>query len=272
MTLKISDAFRLSEQIIGKAGSYQILELITGRSRNFPYLEPNYILKYREELNFRKRLMELEKGYPLEYMMSQANFYEDCFHISTEVLVPRPETEILVEILLKKTEDQKRGYLVDLGTGSGVIGLSFALKRAHWKVLLTDISLAALRIAQKNSNSLGTRNVDFLQSDWLKELKMEKSFDIVVSNPPYLREQEIVQPSFEPRQSLDGGKDGLKAYREIIKSARKILKTDGKLLLEHGFQQRSDLFSLLKDSGYRQIVYYEDYQHLPRFIEAGGAF
>ena len=199
---------------------------------------------------------ELVKKYifdnqPVQYLTGKAYFYGYEFNVNSDVLIPRPETEELVENILKIYDRTfKRGTkvdVVDIGTGSGAIAITLSLEEQSMNVLATDISDTALKVANINNDKLGG-HVTFLQGDMLEPV-MDKKFDILVSNPPYIPEEEYVDPLVkdnEPNVALFGGNDGLKFYRIILNNSVKIMKDKFVMGFEHGYNTSKAIEDLAK--------------------------
>jgi release factor glutamine methyltransferase len=205
---------------------------------------------------------------PLQYLLGRTEFWSLDFKVSPAVLIPRADTEILVEEALEKSADA--GELLDIGTGSGAIALSFATEKPHWQVIGLDISTAALEIAAENArhHALEQRS-RFMPGD-LARLP-EKVFDLVVSNPPYIGAAEYreLMPEvrdYEPEQALLAAEDGLICYRQIAAQALKILKPGGWLLLEIGYRQEQAVTELLTAAGLTEVYCRRDYANNPRVV------
>ena len=215
----------------------------------------------------RKRI----SGYPLQYILGKADFFGEEFSVNEAVLIPRPETEILVEHLVKRFADFGPMDILDMGTGSGCIAISLAKQLSKASVLACDKSASALKVAKKNAADLGV-SLSFIQSALFKNIRGMK-FDLIVSNPPYIASPEIdkLQPeiSYEPRMSLDGGKDGLDFYRKMIKQASLYLKSNGILAFEIGFGQAERIEKILqKQPNMRIIDIIRDYADIQRVVIA----
>ncbi|WP_020677037.1 peptide chain release factor N(5)-glutamine methyltransferase [Geopsychrobacter electrodiphilus] len=205
---------------------------------------------------------------PLQYILGNTEFWSLEFKVSPAVLIPRADTEVLVEEALKKADDV--GELLDIGTGSGAIALSFAYEKVRWQVTGFDISAAALAVARGNAdNHTLESRCRFLLGD-LAQLP-ERSFDLVVSNPPYISssEYEALMPevrNHEPSQALLAGADGLDCYRLLAAQVDKILKPGGWLLCEIGCSQEQPVFDLLQKAGLNEIYCRQDYAGNPRVV------
>lgn len=195
---------------------------------------------------------------PLQYLFGSQEFYGRPFAVGPGVLIPRPETEILVEQVLRRADQLwdsgSELYVADIGTGSGAICITLACERPHWNVSTVDISPEASRIAQENARHLGA-NVRFLQGDLVEPLVREEAkLDILVSNPPYIPSRDVDEldaevREFEPRLALDGGTDGLDFYRRLCEALPVLLKDKAIVAFEVGIYQAKDVADLLRASG-----------------------
>ncbi len=196
---------------------------------------------------FHRYLYENE---PVQYLIGSSCFYGYDFKVTKDVLIPRYETEELVEQVLYRYDSYFKGQQVDvcdLATGSGCIGITLALEEKLMRVVATDISKDALRIAKENSEKLGA-NVEFLEGDMLEPVKNRK-FDIFVSNPPYIPEKENVMSLVkdnEPNIALFGGEDGMKFYRIILENVHTLLKEKAIVCFEHGYDKKEEMLALAK--------------------------
>lgn len=192
----------------------------------------------------------LELNIPVQYIMGHETFYGYQFKVNENVLIPRFETEELVENVLLNYDEFFNGQkvnLVDIGTGSGCLGITLALEEPNMNVTITDISQDALNVAFENANNLGAK-VNILCGDMLKPLKNMK-FDIIVSNPPYIPDDEDVESLVkdnEPHVALFGGEDGLKFYREILSGCKEILNPKAMICFEHAYNKKDEMITLVK--------------------------
>jgi len=246
-----------------------LLSEVLHKPRSFLYTAPEYVLTQDEEKVFQELYQRRLLGEPIAYILGRKEFWKLEFTVNNSVLIPRPETELLVEIILNKL-DYKSAHIADLGTGSGVIAITLAKERPRWNVIATDISQDALQIAKYNAMRLQVPNVKFYCGDWCNILPDIK-FDTIVSNPPYIANSEphLSQGDvkFEPRIALEIG-DGLNAIRDIIIQAKTKLKPNGFLVLEHGYNQSREVQDLLQKNGYETIIPYQDLSHIYRAVVA----
>ncbi len=198
------------------------------------------------------------QGEPVAYITGTREFFGRDFRVSPGVLIPRPETELLVELALARAGHQAR--VLDLGCGSGCIPVTLKLERPGLQLTAVDISGAALAVAQENARLLGAE-IRFIESDWFSALG-EEVFDLIVSNPPYIEQNDphLGQGDlrFEPRHALTDGSDGLEHVRTIVASARLHLVPGGWLLFEHGWDQAGACRELLETSGYAEVQSWRD--------------
>lgn len=211
------------------------------------------------------------EGEPVAYLSGRREFWSLALAVTPDVLIPRPETELLVERTLARIPPNSDYRIADLGTGSGAIALAIATERPHARIVATDVSPAALAVARANAARLSVANVEFRRGDWLAALVPDR-FDVIVSNPPYVaagdRHLRQGDPRFEPRLALEAGADGLAALRRIVCDARERLAPGGWLLLEHGYDQKAALGALLAAEGYADVHDYPDYTGHDRVAEA----
>lgn len=216
-------------------------------------------------LNWIKRRAKSE---PVAYITGRKAFWTLELTVTPEVLVPRPETELLVERTLERIPLSEPLEILDLGTGSGAIALTLATERPLCKVIATDHSAKALKIAEQNKARLGLRNIDFQQGDWHEALSAQR-FSVIVCNPPYVPHSHYEATlSYEPQDALFAGKRGLDALQTVIEGAAAHLEPGGWLLLEHGHDQQEAVQSLLQAAGFDTITTLHDYAGHPRITEA----
>ncbi len=204
-----------------------------------------------EEQEYISNINKLIKGKPLQQITKKQEFMKMNFYINEDVLIPRPDTEVLVEEVIKIAKTKRKPVVLDLCTGSGAVAISIAKYVENVEIYATDISEKALKVAQKNAkNNDVLDKIKFIQSDLFTNIDTNLKFDIIVSNPPYIK-TEIINTlnkdvQNEPVIALDGGKDGLKYYRKIIKQAYEYMKYNSELCLEIGYDQKTDVIEIIE--------------------------
>ena len=238
---------------------------ISGIDRSAVTTGRSMTLTNRQREVFSTLIKRRAAGEPIAYLLRRKEFWSQDLLVSPEVLIPRPETELLVEQALEHLPEQPCN-VADLGTGSGAIALAIATERPNVQVTATDISQSALEVAMKNAARLGVRNVTFRQGDWFAPLA-DQHYRLIVSNPPYVR---VGDPRleagtlYEPVDALISGYDGLDALRMICAAARRYLNSQGVLVLEHACDQTNAVHKLLSQGGFETIVSSTDLAGKPR--------
>jgi release factor glutamine methyltransferase len=216
----------------------------------------NDVLEQGATTGFQALLNRRIEGEPVAYILGKREFYGLEFKATSATLIPRPDTETLVEAALEQIPLNKPCRVLDLGTGTGAIAIAIAKHRPLAQVTAVDASAAALAIAQENARNLGASNVQCVLSHWFNELSGQ-TFDVIVSNPPYIAEADphLNQGDlrFEPGSALVAGTDGLDCIRQIIEQAPQHLEPQGWLMLEHGYDQAQKVADLMKAAGYSAI-------------------
>ena len=251
----------LSEDLIDIT---HLLTLALGQKKEQLYTDSNYELTNTELKKLDELIQQRQQGKPFAYLSGSQGFYHLDFKVSPATLIPRPETELLIDIAIDLFKPNQLIDVIDLGTGSGVIAITLADKCPSWRISATDKSKEALKIAKKNA----TKDINFYHSSWFDELS-DKTFDLIISNPPYLSENDshLESLKYEPIEAMVSGKDGLDDIREIIQNAPKYLNQGGYLLLEHSDRHQKEIVELLKDS-FVNILTYQDLNDLDRVILA----
>ncbi len=198
-------------------------------------------------------------GEPMAYILGAQEFYGLNLKVTPDTLIPRPDTETLVDAALNKISEHASIDVLDLGTGSGAIALAIAAHRPHANVTAVDFSKAALKVAELNAENLSIDNVEFLHSDWFSALDYQR-FNVIVSNPPYIEADDahLSALTFEPITALVAGADGLDDIRKIVSDALVYLKPQGWLMLEHGYNQANHVQDLLAETGFVNIETVKD--------------
>lgn len=231
-------------------------------NRSFLYANPELELPNRRSEAFKKLIRQRVQGEPIAYLTGCSEFWSLPLEVSPAVLIPRPETERLVEAALDKIPLKADWRIADLGTGSGAIALALASERSKCEIHATDISTAAINVASKNASLLGIRHVQFHRGSWSEPL--QGKFHLIVSNPPYVNADDLHLEQgdlrFEPRLALTPGPDGLRAIRKITQLAQSKLVSGGWLMFEHGFDQAAATAEILQASGFVNIETLHDLQ------------
>ncbi len=250
-----------------------LMSFVLQKQRSYLRAWPNKMLTSNQCTHFWNLLEQRARGTPIAYLMGEREFWSRDFIVTPDVLIPRPETEQLVELTLARIPKHSSSalHVIDLGTGSGAIAVTLAVERPAIQVTATDSSLAALHIAQQNAQRHQAHNIRFQHSFWFEQLA-GTVYDIVVSNPPYIAENDphLQQGDvrFEPNSALLAGPQGLADITRIADSARKHIKTNGWLLLEHGYDQEQQVQEIFKSYNYRKIETFTDLSGLPRITLA----
>ena len=243
--------------------------------------DPGYILTHAEDLlsdeqaeKFVDALNERGRGKPLQYITGRQEFFGLEFEVNSDVLIPRPETELLVEAALSLVSKSEELFICDVGTGSGCIVVTLLKKLPGASAVALDISAAALKVAGRNAIRHGVRDrLSLITSDCFAGLGPASGpgFDLIVSNPPYVaeREIEVLQREvrdFEPRAALVSGEDGLTIIRRLLLESREYLKSSGFLIFEIGFDQHDAVRQLIDESSWKLLEIYDDLQGIPRTV------
>ena len=264
----VRDALAAATRRLGERADAELLLLhVMHKPRSWLFTHADDALDMDVQTAYEALLGRREAGEPVAYITGRRGFWTLELEVTPATLIPRPETELLVELALQRLRPDFGGRVADLGTGSGAIALAIARERPHAQVVATDASKAALEVARRNARRHAIGNVDFVHGDWLLPLA-GKCFELIVSNPPYI---EAADPHlargdlrFEPASALASGSDGLDDIRRIVDSARRHLDPSGWLLLEHGWNQGAAVRALLLHAGYMQIVTAQDIERRDR--------
>jgi len=258
--LRIKDYLKLETEDIKK-----LLCFVLNKEQPFIYTHSDYQLNLIEQNQLNSLIKRRENGEPFAYLIGLQGFYHLDFIVNQYTLIPRPETEKIIDIILELLPKTSQKVL-DLGTGSGAIAITLKDKRVNWEIQATDISLEALSIAKKNAQKYHC-NIQFIQSSWFE--KINSKYNLIVSNPPYIEENDkhLLDLKYEPITALRAKDKGLSDIKIIIKNAIKYLLTDGYLLLEHGFNQQQQVVELLQEN-YKNIQTFKDFNQVPRCVLA----
>ena len=256
-------AKRLSDNNVDNADhdSFELLSAINGMTRTFYLVNGDSMLSEENYLLYEEYIDKRAAHVPLQHILGKAYFYGYEFEVNEDVLISGPDTEVLVGEVIRITRNGDN--ILDMCTGSGCIGITLAKKFPESRVLGVDVSEKALKVAQKNKHNLEADNIDFMLSDLFGELGNDITFNTIVSNPPYIRSDEIphLMPEvsvFEPHEALDGSEDGLLFYRRIIKDCRANLKPQGRLLFEIGCDQGRQVSEMMQFAGFSDVHVIKD--------------
>ncbi len=234
-----------------------VLSFILGVKKEYLVINFYEEVDKKIEIKFYEKIDEIVQGKPLQYITHHQEFMKMNFYVDENVLIPRQDTETLVEEVINFCDNERKYKILDLCTGSGAIGISIAKYISNSYIVCSDISEKALEVAKKNATLNNIKNIEFRKSDLLKNI--EGKFDIVVSNPPYIKRKEITKLNkdvqFEPHQALDGGIDGLDFYRKIIDNVYEKLEPKGAIFLEIGYDQKQDVINLLEEKRIYKKIY-----------------
>lgn len=255
----VSDSARLDSELL--------LCSILKKDRSYLRAWPEQELDPQQISSFQQLLKQRLQGMPIAHILGKRGFWSLNLKVTPDTLIPRPDTERLVELSLNIIPAQAQWKILDLGTGTGAIGLSLAKEKPACFISATDQSTAALDIARQNAKNNQVANIEFIQSDWFEKLANQK-FNMIVSNPPYICDNDphLKQGDvrFEPLSALTSGADGLNDIRTIIKNSHKHLSADGVLLIEHGYDQADAVCDLLSKAHFNNVSNFKDDNGNPR--------
>ncbi len=249
-----------------KVDAWMLFEMACKVDRNFYYLHMDEDITAEQQKEYEIALKKRAEHIPLQYITGEQEFMGLKFKVNSNVLIPRQDTEVLVEEALKRIQSGMR--VLDMCTGSGCIAVSIAKNVPHIEMHAVDISKQALNVAKDNAK-LNEVSVEFERSDLFDHVTGK--YDVIVSNPPYIPTSEIpkLMPevgSFEPVEALDGKEDGLYFYRKIIAECKDYLNPDGMIFFEIGYEQGADVSALLQEAGFSQVAVVKDLAHLDRVV------
>ena len=258
-----------------KIEAEEIFMYVLGINKSKIYANISISMTKNEHNQIKYILNKRKNDIPLSYVLKKHFFYNHEFFVDENVLIPRSETENIIDQIIaqgdKLFKEKERCNFLDAGCGSGCVGITLAIERPNWNVILSDINVNAIEIAKKNSRLLSLQNIKFICGDWLKPFK-PKSFDFIFSNPPYIAisDQRIDKSVLnnEPHSALFSGIDGLSDIKKIIVSSKDILSDHGILLLENGIDQTNKISYLLESNDFTDISVHLDYNGHERFTSS----
>ena len=236
-----------------------LAHLLNCRKESF-IAHPNRQVNNETASQFLDQINRVALGYPVPYLTQQQGFWSRQFYVTPDVLIPRPDTETVIEKILEITRWRPTLSILDLGTGSGCIAITLALEVPQASVTATDASQSALEVARENATRLKAEHIDFRLGSWYEPIG-KQTFDIIVSNPPYIVPNDPHLPAlrYEPQSALNDGVDGLSHIRTIVTQAPAHINPDGWLLLEHGYDQGKQVRELLRTSHFIEVDTIKDY-------------
>lgn len=266
-SISVADLLAHARGQIDGVDADTLLAHTLGKSSSWLFAHATDLVADDAQANFQALVQRRIAGEPVAYLTGRRGFWTLDLEVGPATLIPRPETELLVELALACIPDGQAARIADLGTGSGAIALSLAKERRQAWVIATDASIDALEVARRNALSHGIANIEFRSGNWYAPLQAER-FDIIVSNPPYIADGDphLDQGDlrFEPEMALSCGPDGLDAIRTIVGHASAHLDVGGWLLLEHGWDQGEAVRGLLSDAGFLDVATVRDLEDRDR--------
>ena len=239
-----------------------LLAKAIGKSRTYLFTWPDRAVSTADQEQFSQLIQARAIGRPVSQLLGEKEFWSMLFEVNGQVLTPRPETELLVEKALMEIPLEGRHKILDLGTGSGCIAAAIGMERPNCSVLAVDVSQDALAVAVKNVQRHTMHNIELRQSNWFASIAPTEQFHLILSNPPYIAADDThlqtPELSWEPRQALESGADGLDDIRKIIRTAPPFLAPKGILLFEHGYAQANSVQQLLEAAGFYEVQSFAD--------------
>ena len=255
----VSDSARLDIELM--------LCSVINKERSFFRAWPEHKLEQLQLNSFQQLLEQRLQGKPVAHILGERGFWSLNLKVTSDTLIPRPDTERLVELALELIPEKSRWKILDLGTGTGAIALSLAKENPDCFLTATDQSVAALEVAKHNAAENMITNIEFIESNWFEKLGSQV-FDMIVTNPPYIKESDphLKQGDvrFEPLSALTSGKEGLDDIRAIVKNSQNHLSDKGILLIEHGYDQADEVCNILSAANYTKVMNFKDYNDNPR--------
>ncbi len=260
--MNVNELIRHAQQSIERLDAEILLCHVIDKTRTFLRTWPEHEPTAEQQAQFQSLITRREQGEPLAYIIGWREFWSLRLKVTPATLIPRQDTELLVEEALKRIPENANWNIADLGTGTGAIALAIASERPTCHVVATDVSPEALAVAKENAQMLGIANIEFRHGAWNQALRPDEQFQLIASNPPYVdADDDHLQHDglpFEPIGALTPGKDGLADIRIIIEQMKGHLTSPAWLLLEHGYDQGEAVRTLLKQSNYQDTLTLQD--------------
>jgi len=282
MTISIETAIREGTHTLREAAVTEprreagsLLMHVLGSNRSFVLTHGDEMVPDREYQAFRSFIARRAAGEPLQYLTGHQEFFRLDFEVTPDVLIPRPETELIVEVVLELSKGDPAPVIADIGTGSGCIAISLLHELPSASAIATDISPAALRVAERNAGRHGVRDrLKLVESNCFSEVQVAQPFSLIASNPPYVSDEELSrlqrEVRFEPHGALAGGPDGLLVIRRLLVEARPFLISGGYLVFEIGFGQSGAVEQLIDRRVWKLLEIRKDLQSIPRTLVLQG--
>lgn len=264
---KIVEALQQASTSIERLDAEILLCHVLQKSRSYLFTWPEQSLESQQIQQFQQLCLQREQGVPVAYLTGVQEFWSLPLKVNFATLIPRPETEELVEAVLQRFTANQPLTVWDAGTGSGAIALALKQERPQWQITASDISQAALQVVQDNSQNLNLP-VQFVHTSWLDGVA-DNSLDILISNPPYIAENDEHLPAlqYEPYSALVAANQGLADIEHLANEAMRVLKPSGYFYVEHGYDQEQNVIALLQQAGLQEVVCHRDLAGQPRFTE-----
>lgn len=246
-----------------------ILQGVLNCSHEYLLLHQEKICQQQQIDNFFQNIAKRKKNFPIAYIIGKKEFFGKEFFVNKHTLIPRPDTEILIDTCIENFSKDQEIEILDIGTGSGCIAITLADYFIHSKVLATDCSLEALKVAQKNASHHQIK-IEFLYNNNFAE-GIKGNFDLIISNPPYIEATEIKNliddvKNYEPQQALNGGESGIKPYEIIANQAKDILAYNGFIIVEIGINQEKEIENIFYKHGFKLVNYKKDLAQITRCL------
>jgi release factor glutamine methyltransferase len=244
-----------------------LLSYVLNKNRAYLFSHPEVALTQQQAETYQDLLSQRDQGLPIAYLTGEREFWSLNVKVNEHTLIPRHETELLVELALEKIDDSKNTCILELGTGSGAISLAIAKEKPHWQIIACDLSEEALLVAKENATRHQLNNINFYHSDWFEKIP-PRQYHAIISNPPYIAEGDphLTEGDlrFEPQKALVSGQKGLADLQWISEQGYNYLLPTGMLLLEHGHDQKLHVQAILNKLGYKKVQTWQDIQGLDR--------